>query len=614
MEILTLLRLNGKRLAALLIVGAITGAVAAAVVAQRPANFEATTTVFVSQALPGDGTSFDVGPLVSDFQQAVTLPEVRRAVAEKLRLPATEIEVIVNRNGVDGGSVEVTATAPNARDAEAISQTVSTEGMRFLARREVSKAANIEQLRSDEVLAAEKKRSDLLAANNAVDPVVSYQSRLANYLDLVQAINDGRVILTEAQKLQIDAQAAQLRQQLPALEQAAEEFEKVQTELENAEGQREAARLNLTAANEVLAAATTDVAISAGDTLETSNVAAIMQAFAAAVVAVLVVGVAFFALADSSRRRPVRALPGEEGEQVTAPVPARGRTLADTVMPAAYRPSALEAMEAALEAEALTGTESSPARFASASPAATVPVSAHAAESAGSATSGAGSVISSSPAGATARGTSVTASPTTATPAHATSAKATSAKVSPIRESSAASSAATGGSNGSRAGHGSDGEVAVGTTVGAATVTASVSDAAQTAKASSTDNPTDNPTNPTDNPTDSQPEDSPEKAVVEAVVELTEHVVVSDEHDGDKVADPTPVSRDGGTEERKPSVATAERPRRARRPEAQSMFARPAETTTTVATTPEDADSEVAPVNAEARQRRSAANRRRLGN
>ncbi|MFN0028902.1 MAG: hypothetical protein ACKV2O_17205, partial [Acidimicrobiales bacterium] len=89
MEILTLLRLNGKRLAALLIVGAITGAIAAAVVAQRPANFEATTTVFVSQALPRGGTSFDVGPLVSDFQQAVTLPEVKRAVAEKLLLPAT---------------------------------------------------------------------------------------------------------------------------------------------------------------------------------------------------------------------------------------------------------------------------------------------------------------------------------------------------------------------------------------------------------------------------------------------------------------------------------------------------------------------------------------------
>lgn len=572
MEILTLLRLNGKRLAALLVIGAITGAVAAAVVAQRPANFEATTTVFVSQALPGDGTSFDVGPLVSDFQQAVTLPEVRRAVAEKLRLPADEVLVIVNRNGVDGGSVEVTAAAPNARDAEAISQTVATEGMRFLARREVNKAANIEQLRGDEVKAAEQKRTSLLTANNAVDPIISYQTTQDNYLQLRLDINDPRLILTDAQKVQIDAQAAALRQQLPALERAAEEYQKVQQELENAKGQLETARLSNTAANEVLAAATTDVAISAGETVETSKVASIMQAFAAAVVAVLVVGVAFFALADSSRRRPARALPGEEiGATTAAGEASRGRALADSVMPAAYRPSALEAIEQALESEERPRVEPASAARPATLAAPAVPAgsrSANTASGTSTSTVKTGSV--------TGTGNSGTMARSTTTPASSDAAAGTTAGNGSAARADSATVADTG-----------------------------VADAVSRASAGATNGASTKPA----------PGVSP-------AAEVTDRAPAS----SDASPAESPVSA-SDADERKPAPA-AERPRRARRPEAQSMFTRPAETATVAPTAPvaapvnsnsatkataEEAVAEEAPVNADARQRRSAANRRRLG-
>ncbi|MFN0028492.1 MAG: hypothetical protein ACKV2O_15125, partial [Acidimicrobiales bacterium] len=298
------------------------------------------------------------------------------------------------------------------------------------------------------------------------------------------------------------------------------------------------------AAKEVLAAATTDAAISAGETVETSNVAAIMQAFAAAVVAVLVVGVAFFALADSSRRRPARALPSEEADPPlvaagAASVAPRGRALADTVMPAAYRPASLEAMESALESEVTARSEPTPASAAapptSARPATPTPVSAR----------------STTPAGST-NGSSAGKSAAVTGPA--------------VVSVSSPASPATGGS----------------------------AKQASTTSSSSTGSPS----------TTGAPAPDGDKVSAAA---LTEDVTVEPVSTGSDVA----VS---GTEERKSGGGAGERPRRARRPEAQSMFARPAETTSAVTATPEEPESEVAPVNADARQRRSAANRRRLGN
>jgi hypothetical protein len=100
MEILSLLRLNGKRIVALSTLGALTGGLAAVAVSRQPATYEANVTVFVSQALPTGASSFDIGPLVSDFTEALRLPEVKKEAADALALserdllPATALTVV----------------------------------------------------------------------------------------------------------------------------------------------------------------------------------------------------------------------------------------------------------------------------------------------------------------------------------------------------------------------------------------------------------------------------------------------------------------------------------------------------------------------------------------
>ncbi len=362
MEILTLLRLNGKRLTALAIVGALTAALAAAAVNRRPGTFEASTTVFVSQALPKEASAFEVGPLVSDFQKAVTLPQVRQAAADKLQLSLEELLVEVSRNGTDGGSVEVVATAPNARDAEAISQTVSTEGMRFLAAREVERAANIESLRQTDENNAREARDDLVRASGSTNPVSAYQATVDKVIQLELTISDPTIPLTEEQKAAVAVEAARLRQKLPALQAAAAEYERALVTLVNAEDALKDAKDAHAATREVLAAATTSVAISAGETTPISNVSAVLQAVAAAVIATFIAGLAFFFLADSSRRAQRRKAPitssGPAGgerptESPRPPGPSQPRVKASPSTASGYQPTTLEAMEAALEAEAL---------------------------------------------------------------------------------------------------------------------------------------------------------------------------------------------------------------------------------------------------------------------
>ncbi len=362
MEILTLLRLNGKRLTALAIVGALTAALAAAAVNRRPGTFEASTTVFVSQALPKEASAFEVGPLVSDFQKAVTLPQVRQAAADKLQLSLEELLVEVSRNGTDGGSVEVVATAPNARDAEAISQTVSTEGMRFLAAREVERAANIESLRQTDVNNAREARDELVRASGSTNPVSAYQATVDKVIQLELTISDPTIPLTEEQKAAVAVEAARLRQKLPALQAAAAEYERALVTLVNAEDALKDAKDAHAATREVLAAATTSVAISAGETTPISNVSAVLQAVAAAVIATFIAGLAFFFLADSSRRAQRRKAPitssGPAGgerptESPRPPGPSQPRVKASPSTASGYQPTTLGAMEAAQEAEAL---------------------------------------------------------------------------------------------------------------------------------------------------------------------------------------------------------------------------------------------------------------------
>jgi len=323
MEILTLFRLNGRRVVTLAVVGALTGSVAAAAVSRQSASFRATTTVFVSQALPEGSSAFDVGPVVADFEKAVTLPQVRESTAERLSLPLDDVAATTLRTSNDGGAVEVTAEAGSAADAEAISQTMSTEAMRFLAQREVDRTTRFEKERQEATDKAQAAVDKILSGNGFADPSVTYEQTMTRVLQLTLDKSDPTKTFTNEQRLAADAETTRLRLQLPALKQLADDFDDAKQTAADARQSLQSAQQARTAAEEVLAAATTDLAISPGETVQQPRLPIMVQAFVAAMVATFAVGIAFFMTADRSRRRgqvPQAVTPG------TAAVPARTPT------------------------------------------------------------------------------------------------------------------------------------------------------------------------------------------------------------------------------------------------------------------------------------------------
>lgn len=378
MEILTLLRLNGKRLTALGTVGALTGAVAAAAVSRQAATYQANTTVFVSQALPEGASAFDVSPLVSDFQKAVTITQVRQTVADKLEISIDDVSVLATRNGNDGGSVEVIAEAGDATMAENISQSVSTEGMRFLAQRQVDAATAVEALRQADVDTAKEERDALLTQNQFVNPVTAYNETMARFNQLTLDRSDPTLSLTPEARVQADAEASRLRLQLPQLQSLADEYQEVEDKLADATALLKDAQQQRTNAEEVLASATTDVAISQGDTVQTSKLATMLQAFVAALVATFVAGIAFFFVADGNRRRPRTTAPAQPrpaaagGSEPPRQSVAEAQPVAAAAPLAAAKPAPAKPTAAAPKPAATT-SPSMPAAASSPRPAAAPP-------------------------------------------------------------------------------------------------------------------------------------------------------------------------------------------------------------------------------------------------
>ncbi len=334
MEILTLLRLNGKRLTALGTVGALAGLVAAGAASRTATTYQSNTTVFVGQALPDGASAFDVSPLVSDFQKAVTLTAVRSAVAEKLRLPESEVNVLATRNGSDGGSVEVIAEAGDPNNALNISQSMSTEAMRFLTQRQVDRAGAVETQRQADVDAARAERDELLKQSNYINPVSTYNDTLSRINKLTLDQSDPTLDITPEARADLANKVDTLTRLLPSLQGLADEFQQAVTKVTDAEALLKDAKDTHKAAEEVASSAITDVAISAGDTVETSKLATMLQAFVAAVAAVFIAGIAFFFVADGKNRRQPGAVAARPKPAAAGGAPGGGPAAAQPQAPA----------------------------------------------------------------------------------------------------------------------------------------------------------------------------------------------------------------------------------------------------------------------------------------
>lgn len=288
MEILSYLRLTGRRVVGLSMIAGLAGSGAGFAVTRSPASYQATATVFVGQALPPGSSSFDLPSLVADFTAALGLLPVLEATASSADVPHDAFLISADRNG-DGGSVRVTAEAPTAEGAEAVANAISVEAMRFITSRQVDRASSLEEQRRDEAEAARTALSELDAENGFVNPVTQYGA--------VQAQ------VTQFQLAGQLEQAQGLRDSLPQLAAKAQAYQAASTMVTDAEANASAAARDRAAAEAVRIAATSPEAVAEDEATAISPTPAIMRAAGAAVLVSAGAGVGTLALLDERRRR-----------------------------------------------------------------------------------------------------------------------------------------------------------------------------------------------------------------------------------------------------------------------------------------------------------------------
>lgn len=259
--------------------------------------------MFVGQALPSGSTVFDLSPLVADFQEAVQLPQVRQAAADQLGLPVEQVQATTSRTGTDGGSVQVLSSSESAALAEQVSQTTASVAMDFLTARQLDRATSLEAQRQTEMDVAKAARDRLLTDSSFADPEITYENVLDRLNALTLDASDPTKTLTNDARAQAAAEAARLRSQLPQLQAAADEYRVALKDLVNAEDNLNQARQLRAAAEATQQAATAERAVAPGETIAESQLSVMVQAFAAAVVATFVAGIAFFFAADAARRK-----------------------------------------------------------------------------------------------------------------------------------------------------------------------------------------------------------------------------------------------------------------------------------------------------------------------
>lgn len=319
MEILSYLRLTGRRVVGLTMIAGLAGAGAGYAVTRSPASYQATATVFVGQALPPGSSSFDLPSLVADFTAALSLHAVLEAAAEAADLPLDSFLITADRNG-EGGSVRVTAQAPTAEAAEDVASAISVEAMRFITTRQVDRATSLETQRRDEADAARTALAELDAENGFVNPVTQYAA--------VQA---------EVTQLQLAGQLEQaqaLRDSLPQLAAKAQAYQAASSTLTDADATASAATRDRVAAEAVRSAATSPEAVAEDQADPVSPTPAIMRAAGAAVLVTAGVGVGTLALLDDRRRRRTErratrqaaTAAAAEAAEADGPEPDRGTT------------------------------------------------------------------------------------------------------------------------------------------------------------------------------------------------------------------------------------------------------------------------------------------------
>lgn len=294
MEILSLLRLTAWRVVGLIVIAAVAGAVTVNAVLARPARYEATATVFVSQAMSAGASVFDIGPLLADFQTQLTLAGPRDAAANAVGIPVSDLQIASVSSG-DGTTVQVIAQGDGAEETKAIVETISRTAIENLAATNLRRANEIEGSRQIEVEEATTRKLEFEAEWEYINPSTKYED-----------------IQNEITKLELEDPTANavairlLQGQLPELARARAEYEQIQSDLEQAQTALEDATQASIEADAVAEFVQGEGVLVVEEASELSKAPLAVQAAVASTVAVLAVGIALFWLYDSATGKRVR--------------------------------------------------------------------------------------------------------------------------------------------------------------------------------------------------------------------------------------------------------------------------------------------------------------------
>ncbi len=199
----------GRRRWALVLAPLLAGLLALAAAAQRPGEFEATTTVL----LPSGGDT-DNPPitrqLTANVDAVLESDLVASQVSQETGVPAGRIadRLEAERAG-EGNLVEVRYRGTDPEQSEQIADLAAREGLRVLLDGQDAEAEQLRQAAQANYDRAQEAIDEFLADNDVINPSVEYQAA-------IQALNSLRNQLINAQNNGDDSLAARLSRVIKA--------------------------------------------------------------------------------------------------------------------------------------------------------------------------------------------------------------------------------------------------------------------------------------------------------------------------------------------------------------------------------------------------------------
>lgn len=318
------LKLTRKRIRLLGLLVVLAGVVGACLgLLIQSGSYSAKSTVFVSSVLNSSSNSTDLSSSVGDFETAIKLPEVERAVAQAANEPVSEIRSRLKASSPTGGTAVTVSFSDHVRDkAENVVNTAAKATMQALVRQHIDSAQS-------QVIAATTAVTTAQGALNQFNVSTGYPDYEGEYQSVQQS-----VLSLQGQN---SPQLAQQQQLLNTLSAQQPRYQMLNSVLQQAQQSLGNANQSLTAAQGSYTAINSSTILTPPTVTHTGAASYAIRSGVGSAVAALVLGLLAFFGVDYLKRRKVS---GEE-----EPVRSTETTSASLQRPPTEEPSVAESSE-----------------------------------------------------------------------------------------------------------------------------------------------------------------------------------------------------------------------------------------------------------------------------